>query len=102
MIGSSSENSGKRLTLLLRILKKERIKFWEFRKKAHTVAENFKKKTGSSSENSGKRLASSGASFVKPTDNHHKLRRGLREPCASAGKRPAQQLRISKKERIDF
>jgi hypothetical protein len=34
----------KRTTRLLRILKKDRIDFWEFRKKAGSVAEYFQKR----------------------------------------------------------
>jgi len=73
----------------------------------------FQKKNGSIYENSGKRLASSGARFVKPTNNHHKLRRRLREPCARAGKkvgtvpenfkkRADRFLRIPEKDRLRF
>jgi hypothetical protein len=47
MIGSISGNSGKKLAQLLRISKKERINFWEFRKKAGTVTENPRKRVAS-------------------------------------------------------
>jgi hypothetical protein len=40
---SQADNSRKSFIRLLRILKKERIKSWEFRKMAGSVAENFKK-----------------------------------------------------------
>jgi hypothetical protein len=45
MIGSIPENSGKKLVQLLRISKNDRIDSWEFRKKAGSDPENFKKRS---------------------------------------------------------
>jgi hypothetical protein len=66
------------------------------------AAEDFKKRTTRELKILRKDRHRPVSGSVKPTDNHHKLRRRLCELCARAGKSSARPLEIFKKDRICF
>jgi hypothetical protein len=84
----------------MRIFKNVRVVSGGFRKKSDSAAEDFQKSSDCELKILIKERYRLASGSTKPTNNHHKLRRSLFKSTPRAGKSPARELKILKKDRV--